>query len=120
MNYQLTYKNDVAVVLIKEESLVKLDSNPLIEEVKDILQKKRIDLVIDLQRVNYLNSSGINLLISILTLIRNEEGELVLVSISEKIKNLLIITKLNSIFNVEEDVESGIRFLNVKEKMESN
>ncbi len=45
-----------------------------------------------------MNSSGIGVLITILTKFRNKGGEVVLVSPSEQIKKLLIITKLNAIF----------------------
>lgn len=120
MNYQLTYKNNAAVFLIKEDSLIAADSDLLIEEVKNILQKGNLGFVIDLNQVKYLNSSGINLLISILTIIRNEEGDLVLASISQKIKNLLIITKLNSIFNVEDNVDDAINFLKAEDIVKSN
>ena len=120
MNYQITYKNNVAVISINEDSLIAAGSDHLVEEIKNILQQGNLGFVIDLKEVNYLNSSGINLLISILTIIRNEEGELVLASISEKIKNLLIITKLNSIFNVEESVDSAINFLKEEISVESS
>ena len=51
MNYQLTYKNNAAVFLIKEDSLIAADSDLLIEEVKNILQKGNLGFVIDLNQV---------------------------------------------------------------------
>lgn len=54
--------------------------------------------IIDLHKVSFMNSSGLGLLISVLTKFRNKGGDVSLVGVSESVKKLLIITKLNSIF----------------------
>ena len=54
-----------------------------------------------------MNSTGLSILINIFTQTRNRGGEVVITNIPEKINKLLIITKLNSIFNIEETVEAA-------------
>jgi len=66
---------------------------------------------IDISEVRFINSSGIGVLITILTKFRNVEGEVVLINPSEQVKKLLIITKLNAIFTIVEDKEAGIKEL---------
>ena len=63
---------------------------------------------IDISKVRFINSSGIGVLITILTKFRNVEGEVVLINPSEQVKKLLIITKLNAIFTIVDDKEAGI------------
>ena len=65
----------------------------------------------DISNVRYINSSGIGVLITILTKFRNKGGEVVLIKPSEQVKKLLIITKLNAIFNVVEKKEEAIERL---------
>jgi anti-sigma B factor antagonist len=75
------------------------------------LQDGVINCVIDLSQVRYISSSGIGVLITILTKMRNAGGEVFLSSPSEHVKKLLIITKLNNIFNVFETLEEALEQL---------
>ena len=78
----------------------------LVEVVSDVIQEGEKVVVIDLKEVRYISSSGLGLLITILTKMRNVGGEVFLASPSEHVKKLLIITKLNSIFTVYDSLES--------------
>ena len=80
----------------------------LIEIVNDAISKKVKDCLIDLSDVRYINSSGIGVLITILTKFRNNSGELFLIQPSEHVKKLLIITKLEAIFNVVQSEEEAL------------
>jgi anti-sigma B factor antagonist len=62
-------------------------------------------MVIDLEKVRYISSSGLGLLITLLTKMKNAGGELFLTAPSEHVKKLLLITKLNGIFTVVESVK---------------
>lgn len=57
-------------------------------------------VVIDLKNLRYMSSSGLGLLITLLTKIKNVGGDLELMDPSEHVKKLLIITKLNEVFNI--------------------
>jgi anti-sigma B factor antagonist len=65
--------------------------------------------LVDIENVRYINSSGIGVLITILTKFRNKDGELFLIKPSEHVKRLLIITKLQAIFTISNS-ESEINF----------
>lgn len=63
--------------------------------------------IIDISGLRYINSSGIGVLITVLTKFRNKGGEVYLMKPSESVQKLLVITKLNAIFRViqkEEEV----------------
>jgi len=64
--------------------------------------------IIDISQLRYINSSGIGVLITILTKFRNKGGEVYLLNPSESVRKLLIITKLNSIFNIVATEEEAI------------
>lgn len=77
----------------------------LVEVVSDAIEDGDKNFVIDLSEVRYISSSGIGLLITMLTKMRNKGGEVYLTAPSEHVKKLLIITKLNNIFTVFDSVE---------------
>ncbi len=81
----------------------------LVEIVNDALggDKARYCLV-DISDVRYINSSGIGVLITILTKFRNKGGELYLINPSDHVNKLLIITKLQAIFNIVKSQEEAM------------
>ncbi|WP_035804318.1 STAS domain-containing protein [Lunatimonas lonarensis] len=76
--------------------------------VSDAVEEGAKNCVIDLSKVRYISSSGIGVLITILTKMRNVGGEVFLSAPSEHVKKLLIITKLNNIFTVYDSLEEAL------------
>jgi anti-sigma B factor antagonist len=66
---------------------------------------------IDISKVRYINSSGIGVLITMLTKFRNRDGEVCLINPSEHVKKLLIITKLTAIFNIVDTMDEAVQKL---------
>lgn len=73
-----------------------------------ILDQIRV-CIVDISKLRYINSSGIGVLITILTKFRNKGGEVYLMKPSETVQKLLVITKLNAIFNVIQDEEEVLK-----------
>ncbi len=65
-------------------------------------------VVIDLSRVDWVNSTGLGILISGLTTMRNSGGQLKLANVTEKIQSLLTITKLVTVFESHDTVEGAL------------
>lgn len=70
----------------------------LIEAAAQAIQEQVRHCIIEIGQLRYINSSGIGVLITILTKFRNKGGEVFLMNPSESVKKLLVITKLNAIF----------------------
>jgi anti-sigma B factor antagonist len=65
--------------------------------------------VIDLGKVDWMNSTGLGLLISGLTTLKKSGGELKLANVTDKIQSLLTITKLVTIFKSFDTVDEAIQ-----------
>lgn len=101
-----TQKDQKADYLFIQGDLIGDEVGPkLVEVVSDAIQDGAKIFVIDLSEVRYISSSGIGLLITMLTKMRNSGGEVYLTAPSDHVKKLLIITKLNNIFTVFDSVE---------------
>jgi anti-sigma B factor antagonist len=72
----------------------------VIEIVNNAIQEKALTCIIDISDLRYINSTGIGVLITILTKFRNKGGEVYLMKPSENVQKLLVITKLNAIFQI--------------------
>lgn len=106
--HKISAENDVVVVKLYGELIDKNQANELIADVSNFLKEKKLKYVFDLGELKYMNSSGLNTLINLLTMTRKEGGEVVMANLSKKVNELLVITKLNTLFTVCESVEKGI------------
>jgi anti-sigma B factor antagonist len=107
MKLQFSQKKDPKVhYLFMEGDLIGDEAGPMLAEmVSDSVEEGIKVMVIDLEKVRYISSSGLGLLITLLTKMKNAGGELFLTAPSEHVKKLLIITKLNGIFKVLDSVD---------------
>lgn len=110
INLNVSFENlEETMVLVKLRGKIidQTTSNELASLVIEQISPERNLLILDLSEVDYLNSSGLNSLISILTKTRTQGGEMVVFGINEKVKKLLLITKLSSVFNTAETLEEA-------------
>lgn len=80
--------------------------------LKKILAEGKKNIVIDLSDVKFMNSSGLGMLISALTTVKNGDGVLKLANVTDKIQSLLMITKLITIFETFNSVDEAVKSFN--------
>lgn len=110
--YSSEKQNNIHIFILKGDLIDKNQADKLIEEINDTILNNHIRFVVDLGGLKYLNSSGLTILIQILTKARKAGGEAVIANVGKRIKELLVITKLNTVFTVADTVEQGIAKLN--------
>jgi anti-sigma B factor antagonist len=83
------------------------DTQQLLQSVNDHLGESTISCAVDLSEIRYINSTGIGILVSLLTKFRSRGGEMVLINPADHPKKMLALTKLNNIFSVAPDEASA-------------
>jgi anti-sigma B factor antagonist len=68
-----------------------------------------LKLLIDLGDVDYIDSAGIGEMVTAYTAVKNRGGELKLLNLTKKVKDLLQITKLYTVFDVHSDEAAAIK-----------
>ena len=76
--------------------------------VRQLLDHGRKQIILNLADVNYIDSSGIGELVSSFTAVKKEGGELKLLNLTKKVHDLLLITKLFTVFDVHSDEQKAI------------
>ena len=76
--------------------------------INDIMGNGHKKIVLNLAEVNYVDSSGIGVLVSCLSSVRKHGGELKLVNVTKRIRDLLQITKLYSLFDIKDDEATAV------------
>lgn len=90
---------DVAILSLSGKLL---GGPPGSEEFRDkiyaLIDQGIVKVVVDLGEVKRMNSSGLGILISALTSLRNKKGDLKLAAVNDTMEGILVMTKLNTIF----------------------
>ena len=77
--------------------------------VCDLLSKGQKQILLNLGDVHYIDSSGLGTLVSAFTSVRKQGGELKLVNLTNKVRDLMQITKLYTVFDITNDEAAAVR-----------
>lgn len=102
---------NILSIVLNGSILAKTDAEEVTALIEEEIENGNNKVIIDLGGLDYMNSTGINVFISYLTKCRNSGGELVIANVSPKVEQLLVITKLFSVFTVAESAEEGLNKL---------
>lgn len=111
-DYKSNKQGEIHVYLFYGELIDRGQATTLLDEIETGISKNENKILLNLADLKYLNSSGLNVIINILTKARKSGGDVAICNVNKKINELLIITKLNSVFNVCDDVKQGVELLN--------
>ncbi len=76
--------------------------------VRDLADKGHKRIVLNLAEVQYIDSSGVGELVKAHTTIRNQAGELKLTNLNKRVHDLLQMTRLSAVFDIQKDEASAI------------
>lgn len=79
------------------------------EKVKELIKENKKQVVIDLSKVSWMNSSGLGTMMGCMMSLRNAKGELKLFGVADKVKNLFIITKLITLFDTYDSEDEAVK-----------
>jgi len=100
---------DVSVVDVAGRITLGEGSSALRESLRDMVGKNHKKILLNLGDVSYIDSSGIGELVSGFTTVTNSGGQLKLLNLNKRVKDLLQITKLYTVFDVHDDEAGAIR-----------
>ncbi len=100
---------DVSVVDVAGRITLGEGSSMLRDLMREMVGKGQKKILLNLGDVSYIDSSGIGELVSGFTTVTNSGGEMKLLNLNKRVKDLLQITKLYTVFDVHEDEAGAIR-----------
>ena len=107
MEFTITTEENFAILKLNGSLLADIQSRDVLEGVNNIIQEGKINFIVDLSELKFINSSGLGMLLTCLTKARKAGGDLILANIPEQVSNLLVITKLTSVFTPADSMEEA-------------
>jgi anti-sigma B factor antagonist len=84
------------------------DAVSLNEELHALIDADKTNIIVDLSKVKFMNSSGLGMLIGGLTTMRKAGGDLRIANATDKIESLLVVTKLITVFKHFRSVDDAV------------
>jgi anti-sigma B factor antagonist len=76
--------------------------------VTRLLEEGKVNLLVDLSEVGFLDSSGLGALVRAMTNSQKEGGQTKLLNAGPQVRRLLEMTKLDSVFEIHDDLERAV------------
>ena len=109
VNLNTRQVGDVSVVDVAGRITLGEGSSALRDTLRGLVSNGQKKILLNLGEVSYIDSSGIGELVSGFTTVTNSGGELKLLNLAKRVKDLLQITKLYTVFDVHEDEAEAVR-----------
>lgn len=108
LNIQQRQAGDVTILDLSGKITIGEGSVQLRESVRKLLDDGKKKILLNLGDVSYVDSSGIGELVSSYTTTNNNGGQLKLLNLTKKIQDLLMITKLLTVFETFDSQETAV------------
>lgn len=106
----LEEKPDYGLIDLSSEVLGGSDAQSFASIIDNIAQEKVVkNLIVDLSKVELINSSGLGMLVSGVRTLKASKINFILISIPQKVKYLLEITHLDTVFTCYEDLATALK-----------
>jgi anti-sigma B factor antagonist len=100
---------DVTVIDVSGRITLGEGASVIRDAVRDLTTKENKKILLNLGDVPYIDSSGIGELVAGYTSVANAGGTLKLLGLTKRVQDLLQITKLYTVFEVQEDEAHAVR-----------
>jgi anti-sigma B factor antagonist len=104
-------KDNYSVILIEGD--IDLYSSPDVRTVLlNLVKKKTKQLYVDLEKVRYMDSSGVATFIECLQMVNRYQGKFALLSLKENVREVFKLTRLDKIFDIYENMNDALEKTN--------
>ena len=108
MDLSVSSSEQGGVTIVHVAGEIDVYTAPLLREVLDKqIAEGRTDLVVDLEKVTFMDSTGLGVLVGRLKLVRGQNGSLRIVSAEERILKVFSITGLDKVFHIHPSIDEA-------------
>jgi anti-sigma B factor antagonist len=110
MNIKAEKADNFSIVSINESRLDKKTAIEFKDFMKNSIEEGNIFFVLNMNKVDFIDSSGLGAIVSSLKLI-GRSGDIVLSGVNDAVMQMLVLTRMNRVFKITNDIESAIKEL---------
>lgn len=108
MNLVIEDKGSAIIIAVREERLDAHNSGELKAQMLNLFEEGKNNLVVDLQAVRFVDSSGLGALVSGFKNASSRNGSLKLSGLQLQVKSMFELTRLHRVFEIFADVDEAL------------
>jgi anti-sigma B factor antagonist len=107
---ELTTREDghVTIMSVQGDLVIGEPETTFKRTVTRLLEEGKVNLLVDLSEVGFLDSSGLGALVRAMTNSQKEGGQTKLLNAGPQVRRLLEMTKLDSVFEIHDNLERAV------------
>ena len=109
MKYSINEKYNCVVFEIKGKIKGGPDAEVFRNDLQKLIDQDKKNVIIDLGKVNFMNSSGIGILIGGFKTMRANGGDIKLCNADKRLTSLLMVSHLNTVFDTHNSLDSAVK-----------
>jgi anti-sigma B factor antagonist len=102
-------RDGVAILDMSGKLMGGPDAEAFNEVLRTLMHEGVLNFIVNMEKVKWVNSTGLGILISGYTTVKRAGGELKLLKVTERIENIFIVSKLSTVFHAYEDEDEALR-----------
>ncbi len=102
-------RDGVAILEMSGQLMGGPDAEAFDEVLKTLIHEGCRNVLVNMEKVRWVNSTGLGILISGYTTLKKSGGELKLLKVSDRIENIFIVSKLYTVFESYQDEDEALR-----------
>ncbi len=107
---QLTEQHGIYIAEFRElKRFTLVSTEDVRNELKPLLTKGNVRLIFDLGNIKFIDSCGIGCIISLIKTAKSNQSEIKLCNISPEVMEIIHLLRLETILNIEKDMESALQ-----------
>ncbi|MBL6988094.1 MAG: STAS domain-containing protein [Methylobacter sp.] len=107
MNLNLEKINGCSVLFIKEERIDAHNSDELKEAVLHLIEQGEVNIIVQLEQVRFIDSSGLGALLSGYKHAAAKSGRLAIANMQQQVLSMFELTRLNRVFEIYADLNEA-------------
>jgi len=111
VSFHITTREVSHVTIIDVHGRITLgeETEGLRDVIRKLIAEGKKKILLNLEQVDFIDSSGVGELVSSFTAVRNAGGDLKLFNLNKKVHDILNVTKLYTVFDVKEDEFTAVK-----------
>ncbi len=108
MNIKQNPKGEIMVLGLSGKIMGGPDHEKFQTEVKALIAEGHVDILLDMGKVSWVNSTGLGILVSAFHTLKKNGGQLKICAVSDRIDNILNVTQLKLVFETYNSCEEAL------------
>ena len=108
LNIKQNLKGDIMILMLSGKIMGGPDHDKFQSEIKTLIAAGHVDILLDMHKVNWVNSTGLGILVSAYHTLKKNGGQLKICQVSDRIDNILNVTQLKLVFETFDNCEEAL------------